>query len=476
MRNQSECKRLYLSTLNISQLRVYNGAYGKLNGGLGSSYQTNFYPKMMKRSPHNKTAATAIDHVTAFISQLHTVPAHYCRQDTKRQYLEDHFQTKIQLYNAYKEQCLTDNVEPVSMKKVVDVFKKFDISFHCPKKDQCAKCRLIYLTLKQRDLSEEEELEFLMHLIEKWIFRIQKKEKIASVLGDKKMMYIEQDMQGNVISPDSDIGLFWYMSRINNFNFTSYIHGWNKVVCVLWHEGLSGKDGVTMASARLQMLEYSLKLNSECIDLQLDGDGCAAQNRNQKESAAEVFFLENGDHNLQTITVSYGIPGHSPVQNVDQVHSIIDRVLKGRDLHSPLDFYTKLVNHCSPKFNKFHVIRLKQEHFLDFNQLSSQMWFKGFRFGDMKVIQYRKGDRNLYYKLHHGQDDWFMHRYQEDSFEIPKELPPLREIDFNIIPQQKQRNVEQCYAYIPLRDQIFFKEMFSVNDNRRIALRIAEGF
>src|SRR6267378_4047903 len=50
------------------------GDDGKLNGGLGSSYQTNFYPKMMKRSPHNKTAATAIDHVTAFISQLHTVP------------------------------------------------------------------------------------------------------------------------------------------------------------------------------------------------------------------------------------------------------------------------------------------------------------------------------------------------------------------------------------------------------------------
>jgi len=304
---------------------------------------------------------------------------------------------------------------------------------------------------------------------------MQKKDKIRAVLSTKTRMYIEQDMQGNVISPDSDIGLFWYMSRINSYNFTCYIHGFNQVVCILWHEGLSGKDGVTMASARLKMLEYAMELNPFCTDLDLDGDGCAAQNRNQKESAAEVYFRENRNHKLQTITVSYGVPGHSPVQNVDQVHSVIDRALKGRDLHSPLDFYTKLLNHSSPKFGKFEVIRLKQEQFLDFTQLSSQMWFTGFRFADVKVIQYRKGDRNLYYKLHHGQEEWYVHRYQEDSFEIPIQLPPLREIDFNIIPRQKQRNVEQCYIYIPQRDQIFFKEMFSVNDNRRIALRIAEG-
>ncbi len=229
---------------------------------------------------------------------------------------------------------------------------------------------------------------------------------------------------------------------------------------MLWCEGLATKDGNTMANARAKLLGYMAEINPQCLHLELDGDGCVAQNRNQKEAAAEAYFLEHGKHKIQTITTKFGIPGHSPVQKVDQVHSAIEKMLQGQDVHSPLHLRSKIVNHVSPTFGKFEVINLVQGDFKDYSHLAGQMNFKGFKFSEVKVIQYRRGDRNLYFKTEHGQDHFQVHKYQEADFEIPS---------------IKQKNVEKCYEFLPLNDQLYFKELFSVNENRKLAIKIAEG-
>ena len=62
-----------------------------------------------------------------FIKSLQTVPGHYCRQDSKRQYLEMRFQWQYQLYAEYVRQSESDMVPLVSEDKFEKLFKSTNI-------------------------------------------------------------------------------------------------------------------------------------------------------------------------------------------------------------------------------------------------------------------------------------------------------------------------------------------------------------
>jgi len=96
-------------------------------------------------------------------------------------------------------------------------------------------------------------------------------------------------------------------------------------------------------------------------------DACIAQNKNSAMSLALIKFLEL--HKVDQIIQKFGNPGHSPVQEVDSIHSLIERkILRRNDIYSPIGLIKLLKR-------DFHVIEMEHEVFHDYYSVAKHMKF-----------------------------------------------------------------------------------------------------
>ena len=66
-------------------------------------------------------------------------------------------------------------------------------------------------------------------------------------------------------------------------------------------------------------------------------DSCVPQNRNSLISYAMAeFFVQTTSFKM--ITMKYAVPGHSCIQEVDNMHSIIENSMKVAEFYSPVSF------------------------------------------------------------------------------------------------------------------------------------------
>jgi len=77
-------------------------------------------------------------------------------------------------------------------------------------------------------LKGPEEAEHLRHIIEKDIIRIEKERDIEMAGRDRRVMVVEADNMANFLTPTSDVGIFYYMTKPCNSNLTGYIHHYHK--------------------------------------------------------------------------------------------------------------------------------------------------------------------------------------------------------------------------------------------------------
>jgi len=80
------------------------------------------------------------------------------------------------------------------------------------------------------------------------------------------------------------------------------------------------------------ILGHTLTDNPALTDITLWSDSCVPQNRNKIMATALMLFLKTSS--LESITQKFCEPGHSEVQEVDNLHSQIDRVIQ----HQILDY------------------------------------------------------------------------------------------------------------------------------------------
>ena len=80
-----------------------------------------------------------------------------------------------------------------------------------------------------------------------------------------------------------------------------------------------------IASSVVKLLEDIVKLYPS--DFTLWSDSCVPQNKNSVMSCALIAVLNRNVH-VKSIIQKFGEPGHSPVQEVDNLQSQIERKLK----------------------------------------------------------------------------------------------------------------------------------------------------
>lgn len=112
-----------------------------------------------------------------------------------------------------------------------------------------------------------------------------------------------------------------------------------------------------MANAVIMILEKIVSDHPEYEELITWSDSCISQNRNSIMSFAMQHFLRQHPR-IQKVTMKYSEAGHSLVQEVDNIHSQIERYLKHIEIHSPLSLvrHLKSVRRDQP----FIVMQLKK--------------------------------------------------------------------------------------------------------------------
>jgi len=81
-----------------------------------------------------------IDYLAAWFASLPKMPSHYCRQKTKRLFLDGSFFNKQQVFEAYKQTCNGNNLVPLSICYFYNFMREKKLSIFVPRKDQCDLC------------------------------------------------------------------------------------------------------------------------------------------------------------------------------------------------------------------------------------------------------------------------------------------------------------------------------------------------
>lgn len=101
------------------------------------------------------------DHINSFPK----VPSHYCRSQTKREYLDPNLSIS-KMYELYVEECNQSNTEPQKYYLYRNIFNtEFNLGFHIPKKDLCDLCEEIKAS--GTDVSGGLETKYQVHIDDK---------------------------------------------------------------------------------------------------------------------------------------------------------------------------------------------------------------------------------------------------------------------------------------------------------------------
>ncbi|KAJ8963998.1 hypothetical protein NQ314_005210 [Rhamnusium bicolor] len=305
--------------------------------------------------------ADTVDGVRRHIESFPHIESHYCRADRVRLYLDPCLSIE-KMYRLYLESDF-GKLKPVKSHKYREVFlKEYNFGFLLSKKDRCDTCEKFNIT---EDKNEEVKTQFELHV------------------KNKNEGKIERDFDRKTYKTSDT-------TAVLSYNLTVHCSTDKITYCALWYEAIFGRNGNHIASALVTILNRISEENPNINKFILWSDSCVPQNRNSHMSLAIKYFLHINDR-INTIEQKFSEPGHSLVQEIDSVHSKIEKYLKFREIHSPVSLLRHLTNIPSGKA-PLKIIQLNKGNFLNFQAVSQTLNFKDVPFTKLKQINYKKDD------------------------------------------------------------------------------------
>ena len=318
------CKEFFLKTLDIGQDTVYVALNKNTQFGAASS------SLRRQRTPSNKFSDETQQRVTDHIGSFPTMESHYARSQTNKKFLDSGLNVR-KMYELYEQQCLDENIKPVSETYYRHIFHtEFNLSFHVPKKDYCDFCHQFF-NLSQPEKVQKQDM-YDRHQERKERVRQIKEEQKQLSKTDVRVHAITFDLQQVLTSPKMNVGALYYKRKYNTYNFTVYSLKDSECDCYMWHEATAKRGSCEIATC---LQSYIQKLPPHVERLVCFSDTCAGQNRNVNLSA---MFLHLAVTKNITIDHIYMEKGHSQME-CDSVHSTIERSFKHQNVYAPSDYY-----------------------------------------------------------------------------------------------------------------------------------------
>lgn len=231
---------------------------------------------------------------------------------------------------------------------------------------------------------------------------------------------------------------------------------YEQVYCAEWHELLMGRAGNDLASALIKILEVVFADNRNLKNLILWSDSCVPQNRNTFMSYAIAYFLKI-NLSIQSITMKFSTPGHSCVQEIDAVHSCIDRVLDKVEYFSPLSLLRILlkVNYVRP----YKIIQMRSEDFKDYKACTSTFNYKLIPFSKVKALKFTSSFLEVEYKESHQSLNWkkvSIKPLQKTRAVVEMKTPNVAR-EKKSISTEKVKAIKSMYPWMPEVDKRYFE-------------------
>ncbi|XP_047503855.1 uncharacterized protein LOC125048927 [Pieris napi] len=402
------CKVFFKATLDITDTSIRTVLQKKKNscGMLDLDNRG-------KHSQHVHLDPAIREGIIGHINSIPKINSHYCRADTKRLYI-DGGKTVADLHRDYELDCQSKNLPSANYLMYYRIFnKEFNIAFFQPKKDQCEDCTS-YSNATENDKVELKE-KFDRHLTEKDLSR-QNKEDDKKFTPDNCIVLV-YDLQAAMPCPRGDASNFYYVSKLNTYNFTICDIKSKDTACYVWHEGEAKRGATEIGSCLLKYIQ-NLKLKAEELDSKLDiifySDNCCGQQKNQYIIALYVYAVYHLDF-INSITHKYLIKGHTQNEG-DNVHSLIERgvgkALKSGPIYTP-DQYVHIIRNAKKTGKAYQVNELEHEDFFDIKALASSIG-KNFsknmdketlKLGDVKILKVESNDFNYCFSYKTSYED-----------------------------------------------------------------------
>ena len=441
------CQQFYLKCLNIDRKRVEHYYKALLANGTG-------IPLAIRQGKHPKRKATESQRqaVIKHISSFPAIESHYCRSDSSRKYI-DPLLSVSRMYALFCEQ----SSGPVVIKESYyrGVFNaNFNIGFHVPKKDRCNKCEKFRIL---SNATEAEKQSYEAHKQCQEQTKLERDNDRAAAKASPEHAFVCFDLENVFALPRANVSNFFYRRKFSVFNMTAHCSLNQEAYCAVWNEALSGRSCNNMASSVVAICERIVQ-TYRLRKLTLWSDSCVAQNRNCAMSYALMEFMQRHPEIVE-IEQKFGCPGHSPIQEVDNIHSQIERRLKKHDIYSPVGLLKmlKTVNWKNP----LQVIQMQKDNILNFKDCAKVFRFDRVPFSKVKSLLYRKCEPNSV-----AYNNCFVKESVVTVDINPSAhttiLPKANAVAvMPCLDERKMKDLEEMLPYMPEIDRLFYSNLIA---------------
>ncbi|KAE8738189.1 hypothetical protein FOCC_FOCC016335 [Frankliniella occidentalis] len=356
------CQPFFLGTFDISKT-VVETAMSKNSPDKRGKQVTN-RPKRISAELKNGVK----DHIKLFPK----IASHYCRESTKREYLDENLSI-AKMYRMYITARGKNTPHTATNRQYRDVFNTcFNLGFYQPKKDQCSLC-MRWKNLQDGKDQVNSDVEFVQkyqeHETAKKLARDFKQESKdlsrSEQNKDGKMKVICFDLEKVFFCPKSEVGEFFYKRKLSCYNFTVFDCTLKKGTCFVWDQTTAGRGAVEISSCVYKYIQQESLNGLE--ELHIYSDSCWSQNKNQV--LYSMYYAACQKFKLKIIH-RYLEKGHTQME-CDSVHATIERKISKIDIFTPSEWFGYI---RSAKVNKpqYAVVEVQTEDIVSFKELSQQ--------------------------------------------------------------------------------------------------------
>lgn len=338
-KNLKVCKQYFLKTFQISDGRCFRALRKIRDGCEPGSDLRGVQPSV------NKIDDARIQIVRNHIESFPAYQSHYTRaHNPDRKYLSEFLNIRT-LFNLYKEHCNNINAIPVSESKYRYIFNyEYNLHFHAPHKDTCAKCDILGLKIAAcEDLQKKQELETSkeLHLRKAELARQKLKQAKEDSKNDNSKIYaLTFDLQKALAFPTLTCSVAYYKRNMYVYNVGCHELSSDSAYMYAWDETVASRGSQEIVSCLVEHLRNKVSENNDHVIM--FSDSCGGQNRNIKVSLMCMKFLQEEGTNIKIIDQKFMTSGHSFLPN-DADFGVIESYSKGRTMNVPQDWFNAIV-------------------------------------------------------------------------------------------------------------------------------------
>ncbi|CAG2189296.1 unnamed protein product [Mytilus edulis] len=224
----------------------------------------------------------------------------------------------------------------------------------------------------------------------------------------------------------------------------------------VWSEHQAGRGANEISSALLKIPEKVVQDFPLLENITLWSDFCIPQFL-YNGYCTEVF-LKNNHYALKTIEQKFCEPGHSSIQEVDSVHSQIEKALSVSEIYSPVSLLRVLTK---VRKKSMKIIELQPGDFLNFQATSQSFKFSEVPFTKVKYIRLDVQD---------PLQVSFKESFVNDDFNDVSIVPKTRKKDkpvvmpkVSVLTADKVKDLKAMLKYMPLADRQYYQNVFKNN-------------